>query len=441
MTEKPEPLLEAKIASLLGNLKEPKTITAEYVITTPMFIGDANQDATRISAASVKGALRFWWRALNWDRVRHDFENNEEALKALYQQEIKLFGGSADSGCVSSFSLQVKQHSFRRQLPPNVHRLLGNSDLSAARYLGYGVMEAFDRVKRNRQTREVEEEFKAGQLTRPCFDEKQSFSVKLCFNSNIDDDSIDAMKKVLKIWGLLGGLGSKARKGLGSIAIKSLEVSGLPKKLWKAPISEKEYIDTLSSLLNIEYESKELPPFTALSSFSRIEKLVEAETPYKVLNQYAEQMIHYRSWGKDGKVFGQPREGNFKDDHDWYRERGLVPSDFHPQRIIFGLPHSYHKQLENKVGRTLDSRDRRKQGRRASPLFFHVHPIGNQFIGIAMLLPAQFLPEGELVNAGGEFVPQKIEWSVLNEFLDGGDRHSAKQRFPKKVIILEGKKP
>lgn len=44
----------------------PSKITATYRIVTPMFVGDANQQATEISPQSVKGALRFWWRALNW---------------------------------------------------------------------------------------------------------------------------------------------------------------------------------------------------------------------------------------------------------------------------------------------------------------------------------------------------------------------------------------
>lgn len=39
--------------------KEPLQIQARYRIVTPMFIGDANQDATDISPTAVKGALRF----------------------------------------------------------------------------------------------------------------------------------------------------------------------------------------------------------------------------------------------------------------------------------------------------------------------------------------------------------------------------------------------
>ena len=42
------------------------TLEATYRIVTPMFIGDAEQKATSLRPPSIKGALRFWWRALNW---------------------------------------------------------------------------------------------------------------------------------------------------------------------------------------------------------------------------------------------------------------------------------------------------------------------------------------------------------------------------------------
>ena len=48
----------------------PTQTTLHYRIVTPMFLGGENQqaDATQFRNASFKGALRFWWRALNWGR-------------------------------------------------------------------------------------------------------------------------------------------------------------------------------------------------------------------------------------------------------------------------------------------------------------------------------------------------------------------------------------
>nr|CAA6825513.1 MAG: Unknown protein [uncultured Thiotrichaceae bacterium] len=49
----------------------PEKITARFRITTPMFIGDAHQQARGISPAAVRGALRCWWRGLGWGRLRN----------------------------------------------------------------------------------------------------------------------------------------------------------------------------------------------------------------------------------------------------------------------------------------------------------------------------------------------------------------------------------
>jgi hypothetical protein len=49
-----------------------KTLQATYRIVTPMFIGDAEQKATDLRPPSIKGALRFWWRALNWKLQFHN---------------------------------------------------------------------------------------------------------------------------------------------------------------------------------------------------------------------------------------------------------------------------------------------------------------------------------------------------------------------------------
>ncbi|HPU57120.1 MAG TPA: type III-B CRISPR module RAMP protein Cmr1, partial [Verrucomicrobiota bacterium] len=46
-----------------------KTLTATYRIVTPMFLGGANPESqAELRISSIKGALRFWWRALMWGR-------------------------------------------------------------------------------------------------------------------------------------------------------------------------------------------------------------------------------------------------------------------------------------------------------------------------------------------------------------------------------------
>jgi len=77
-----------------------KTIEATYRIVTPMFIGGANHDPSDgIRPPSFKGALRFWWRALNWGKFYQKNNRDEAAaLKALHQEEARLFGSAVKDG-------------------------------------------------------------------------------------------------------------------------------------------------------------------------------------------------------------------------------------------------------------------------------------------------------------------------------------------------------
>jgi hypothetical protein len=99
--------------------------------------------------------------------------------------------------------------------------------------------------------------------------------------------------------------------------------------------------------------------------------------------------------------------------------------NFHPKRVVFGLPHNYGKKDWQKV-------NGEKHERRSSPLLFHVHPVGNTFVGISIYLPARFLPAGEKINAGGTLVPTTIDWPFITDFLDSkvGNPPTTKYRFP-----------
>lgn len=386
------------------------TLTATYRIVTPMFLGDADQMATEIRPPSVKGALRFWWRALNWGRFR-DGTDDATALRNLHEAEAALFGAAADenSGGQSRFLLTVQANSLKFKEKNHVHAQFQSH--GAARYLGYGLMEAFASRQKNTQ---------AGQLMRGCIDENQRFTVKL----SCRDGAEQSVQEALIALGLLGGLGSRARHAMGSISLVELQQDG--KTVWKAPINREGYVKSIRELLAGKCAILEEPPYSALSQKARVDVLVDGDSPYKVLDDLGFGELMYRSWGKDGKVLGQPRQERFKADHDW--SKNTRPPDFHPRRVIFGLPHNYGKGPSMEVGPA-------QHKRRASPLFFHVHALADKsFMGVSVLLRSAFLPAGESINAGGAHVPANPEWNLLTDFLDGQDQ-AGNPRFPEKVTI------
>ncbi len=408
--------------------KEPYVIKATYRIVTPMFIGDADKNPTDgIRPSSVKGALRFWWRALHWGTFWEEQKGDEAAaLKALHEAEARLFGSSMDEKKERSgqggFLLSIEQPSNRLTTEQgSIHKEF--KDCQTAHYLAYGLMGAFGA--------------NAGKLDRGCIDKNQLFTVKLAFRGEPDSSVIDALKAL----GLLGGLGSRSRHGMGSVALEKIthkKADTDEVEIFHVPANTKVYQEAVRSLLQGKHLASPQPPFTAFSSTSRIEALVNGTSPYKVLDSFAEKMLVYRSWGRGGDLNGGLKsDKNFQDDHDWYRDKyAELPEDFHPRRVVFGLPHNYHKETHHVIPEP--NGDSNGEGRRASPLLFHVHQIhGSSYVGVAIFLPATFLPDNKKISANMRLVPQKIEWAVITDFLDG---KGGKKYFPNKTVIVGGDK-
>jgi len=246
----------------------------------------------------------------------------------------------------------------------------------------------------------------------------------------------ESVKEALIAFGLVGGLGSRSRRGMGSISLITLQKDR--SIIWTAPINTDDYHKKIQELTaKLTCEANE-PPFSALWKNARIDRLLSSGDCFTALNEFGRAMLMYRSWGRSSRgggstVLRAPSEQRFKDDHDWYREAGWATrnANFHPERIAFGLPHNYHKDHHHVTAEAHE--------RRSSPLLFHVHFLANnKFLGIAIYLPSLFLPAGEQIVANGVSVPNAVSWTVIKEFLDGttGYPPSVTKRFPARQGLL-----
>lgn len=328
--------------------KEPHTIKATYRIVTPMFIGDAEQKASGISPASVKGVLRFWWRALNWGRIRSDIQSDTAALQRLHSEESALFGTSADNGKAASFTLRT--HTQAVSITPGTDWPNGGNDPSG--YLGLGLWQSGSHARGNFQPH------------REYIKEGQNFSVELIASAHLPQTALQQLKDALIAWGLFGGLGSRARRAFGAIAIESLDTTAYQ----FASVSD--YQASVTKLLTqYRLTTVKQPPFSAFgkdTQFSISDRLeTQARSAHAVLGN---AFKNYR---------GQPST-----------LRGS-------KKRVFGMPYAGGTKLEG-------------EARRASPLLFHVHPIGTRFVGAVLYLPAAFHHNPTLEN---------VEYSLARGFL------------------------
>ena len=373
----------------------PHSLTALYKIATPLFLGGECQqaDAQQFRNASFKGALRFWWRALNWGRVLNQAHGNTaDALKALHDQEGTLFGLASDG-------------KNSRQSMVSIHSNLSGAALKqpgmALQAVGYLLGQGL---------------FRNG-VTRPYL-EGGNLTIRLNFKPGMAEADIQSVEQAAIALGLFGGLGSRARKGLGSLALRQLERPGQPVREFTTVKSIKDFIQAL------DFSAPADAPLSAFTQATRIDVSATADKALDALVAIGNELQMYRSFGKDGKVNGQTARRNFVADHDSVQAatQGVRLQQL-PERAVFGLPHNYFfSSTKGKLDITTED-----EGRRASPLLVHIHPLqDNQFVAIQTLLPGIFLPDGMKVEAKGKSkyeIPVSREWkedyAVITRYLDG----------------------
>lgn len=394
-----------------------KIAEAKFCVNTPLFMSGANPNEPEIRITSIKGMIRYWWRALNYATYVKG-ENKSLDLKKLKEQEEFIFGSTNKQSNIR-FSLKEKNITKICKIGNSISPSKNSKNSSGLVYLGYGVVE------------------QTGDLSKACI-ANATFSIKIVMkdmtiDSNKYTEAFNSVIHAVKIFGLIGGIGQKSRKGYGSVNLISLNVN---KDDWVVPTSIEEYKEKINQLLNSKSVSNCYPAYTAFSRHSSINVILEkGSSAMSVLNNYGERMMQYRSWGfknKSGNYIlpnQKSAEQNFKDDHDWFRVPGWATNHngFHPRRAIFGLPHNYFARSPQQQA----SIKPQNYERRASPLFFHVHNLGAEnYIGVSILLPAEFLPEEEMMNVNGELVAVRSDgYQDIKDFLNGNGRHNANKQY------------
>lgn len=402
------------------NSPQAHLLRARFAIVTPMFLGGANQETETIRPPSIKGALRFWWRALNWSRfLRANGSDEIAALRELHKEEARLFGIAANDNKEFSgqgmFLLIVKPTGLTPWMPGAMEQ---SSNPGRIYTLGQGLCEY------NKQDRKFHLSRKA--LT------SGSFEVLLRFRNSAKHQDRDSIIAALRLFGLLGGLGSKTRRGWGSISLEYLSVAGTDESL---PKTQQEYIESLRQILNSA--SNNLPPFTAFSNKTKIRLTHQGPQPLPLIEKAGEQLLRFRSNGRrgDDKKGGRlildshkaPKSLRFWGDHELMRESIYCNITKLPERLIFGYPYAVQfsaggdvqlKQTTHPV--PTEARRKMKNGyeRRASPLLIHLQKLNGSFVLVQTLMPATFLPNGEKINiqtsngSAGK-VEYSPDWDIL----------------------------
>ncbi|MEO3430173.1 type III-B CRISPR module RAMP protein Cmr1 [Pelagibius sp. CAU 1746] len=413
-----------------------RSIEATFEVVTPMFLGDAEQGASRIRESSIKGALAFWWRALHFPEFLADVEpgthQRRSAFAALRDREQHLFGGPERQGL---FLLRVISQPKSKSAGESVR------DRPGAVYLGYGCIN----VKGADLPKIGRDYFEAGTL----------FTLQLLFRPTANEEDLAEIVQVLRAFGLIGGLGSRVRRGYGSVALVSLKTKGLTADLGfeTRPETRQAYIDDLTALVRSQRSLDVQGSALDVTCFARETECRILETkgqgPFDALDEIGQSLQLYRLWGRDGKINGKPREENFRADHDWFkagtgrgnRDYAGVAEERLPERAAFGLPHNYYSRDGGPKGKgfsiTVGAGHESTADRRASPLFIHIHKLtAGKHLVCLLHFPTRFLPPKNeqttvsLIKVVRQTKDYVYDAAVVSRFLE---------RFPGSEVDLLGR--
>jgi CRISPR-associated protein Cmr1 len=355
-------------------------LSVHMKLVSPAFVGGADQRA-ELRVASIRGLLRYWWRAIQ----------PPMSPAKLLDKETNLFGST--SAGQSKVLMRITEDGTK-PLPA------GMTVNNSIGYLGYGIAE-YKRGKRRVET------------IRDALDANSQFTLQLLFKKGAEKQK-DGLLNALWCLTYLGGMGSRSRRGFGSMVVTGIDGAGFP-ALPRSPEDLKEQIEEKFRSLRVS-ERDRLPDHTALSRESAVVVWpLRKKSWEQALREVGDRLNGFRSARSTDR---------FHDDRDLIRDYayGGTSPDRAPRRAAFGLPHNYFfKQTRTQVNVNAAKHDRR-----ASPLFIHLHELlGGELAAVLSLIPARFLPEGERVKIGpaGRRDPQNVspppDFDPIRGFLSG----------------------
>ncbi|MBL7815761.1 MAG: type III-B CRISPR module RAMP protein Cmr1 [Saprospiraceae bacterium] len=142
-------------------------------LITPLFMSGADGTTPELRAPSIKGALRFWWRAMN----------GHLTIEELKKQEGQIFGDTSQRSRIIIKGIELTSPKIVKR-SPLPHRERG--------------------------------------FMKEAFDTRQFFTLKIGFIDNAVF-TIEQVKSLVYLTFTLGGLGNRSRRGFGSVKLSGTD--------------------------------------------------------------------------------------------------------------------------------------------------------------------------------------------------------------------------
>ncbi len=384
-------------------------------VLTPMFLGSADpQSDPELRAPSVRGALRYWLRALaggvNW-------ENTGKSMGIAFLQELEreIFGSTDMGSAVSVRVLPENQTSFSPFAKEKAIRTPEGAYLPTGRdYLFWSMAES---------GRQGDPRYRPA---RKYIVPGSKFRIILRSVFSAEGSSRKLKKAAAAAWllGNLGALGSRANRGAGSFQLTLEEnVEGLPIFRFCETVEElQEYLargieQCLKTLAGetAGWRSYTSPPDYDILAPGAAEIWIVASNK----GGWASYNAALNGIGEKIRDFRRYHNGIGKEDHDavlkWLEE-GKKEGGPNIHRAVFGLPLPF-RYSHGGAGDVIQSD---KSSRRASPLKMRITRLATgAYVGVLFLFKSRFLEEGAKLQLQTRkwTAPAPKDYQVIQKFI------------------------
>lgn len=390
--------------------------TLHLKLTTPAFLGGADQQSqAEWRAASVRGQLRWWFRAIAGAVHGGD-------LRAVRRLETAAFGATSRraplkveiEGNPSPHRSYQRKPWQARRFANQLAELWGENTPSA---------DTLERLRiKNADREEVPSDpidylayrpIDRGRLTRSFLEPGTRVKVKLVWRPGrgAQGEQVEALLRLaFWAWLHLGGIGARSRKGFGSLCCEEIDDS-LPFLDRSLLLGDSAFAKGLAEIASRvpNADSAGLPEWSYFSPQTKVYVAVESHASWKeaLLHGGAWLMAFRRRYGSphDDRVHrGMPLRGR---DYAWAEHaqpsnHKSPPSCEIPDRAGFGLPlpiffsQKEYGPTKYRPTKKVDVAAGGHVGaRRASPLLLHVEREGSSEHRLVLThLPAALAPQG-----------------------------------------------
>lgn len=307
-------------------------INVKFNIVTPLFLYGSDNKIPEIRLSSIKGLIRYWWRA----------GNAHLNLKQLKSKENMIFGGKSDN-LEKSKKSNVKMRLLEKNI--NIKKFDDKNKSAGLKYLLYPFFFGTEKSY---------------------IEANGYFVVQFIFR---DPNYIEDVIESLLFLQFFGGIGSRSRRGAGNVMLEFSEEENFDFKYENLfntnEISTKEnLIDRYKGISNLICDKTE-KEYTTVIKGSEIFVF-----DYKNNWKEALQFI-----GKEFKVFRDKNKGRIY------------------EAANFGLPIMHTNKTKIIAGKRKKNDDIEEIGRRSSPFIFKVVKCNDKFFPVIIHLNGRFLPD------------------------------------------------